>query len=204
MKHLLHHYSWLVYRFWPFLLCYALLWAGVDLAVWLSSKWLNSDDVAYSVHLWLPLGGAMVLSRALMADPVPGTVAFWRTRPPRWRSLWGSQFLFLLTVSSPPVLCWLANGWMMDNTPDQWLASLADVTLILCPLLAVATVCSFARNWYFFSIGVVAFAVCWLGGFWSLSSFGDRRWLVSNTGYAVLPRIAGLLIIVPAAACIPV
>lgn len=197
MKHVLHHYTWLLHRFWPGLLFYSVLWIGVVVLVWTSRRWFNTDDLAYTVHLLLPLLGASFFARAVMEDRATGTTVFWRTRPPRWGAVWTSQFLFLLTVAAPPLCGWLVNGLLLNNTSAQWRGTLWETGLLLCPLLALAGVASVARGWYSFCIAVVAFAVCWLAGFFTVEGlhpvFFDAR--------AAMERLLILMFILPALAC---
>jgi hypothetical protein len=176
MNHTLHHLRWLLRRFRWALIFYALAWAALTVCVWLGPMTANSWQLFLPVTGGLMLFGAFLLLDAVWQDHAPGTDTFWRTRPPRWHSVWASQFLCGLLVCLPPVVCWLVNGFMLHNTASQWRQTAPDLLYPAGFVLAVAGLGSFARRWMPFVLIMVLAVACWLGG------LGLFQWLLRKGG----------------------
>jgi hypothetical protein len=201
MKNALHHYLWLLRRFRWALLLYALLWVTVAFVHWNTGWGIQTDDYARMSHWMLLAAGGLLWLRALQQDPLPGTVAFWRTRPVRGPSLWASQAVFLFTgIAGPPLACWLLSGILLDNTAAQWRAGLWEATLIVCPLVAVAGVASFACRSLEVVVAAFAGIVAWLAGGWFKTIAGEKFSAAVMPGF--LENQVGSLFLYPAACCL--
>ncbi len=204
MRHALHHYAWLLRRFRGALFLYVALWSAVAFVQWGTAWGTKTDDYALMSHwLLLAVGGVVWLS-ALQQDPLPGTAAFWRTRPVRGPSLWASQAAFLLTgIAGPPLACWLLNGLLLDNTATQWSAGLWDTALIVCPLLAVAGVASFAGRSFGLAVATFLGGVAWMISIWFTLRAGAMSAHVGRPGVPdLLESAMWLWMLYPAACCV--
>src|SRR5687768_15218703 len=147
MSHTLHHLRWLVRRFRLPVILSALLWLSLTVIVW-TVPVTNWDGLFPLAHVALMIPGCLLVVPMVWQDGATGTDTFWRTRPPRWRSVWLSQVLFILfCAAGPAILCWMANGLLMQHTAAQWKYGALDLLLIICPLLGLAGAVSFSRGW---------------------------------------------------------
>jgi len=164
MNHTLHHLRWLLCRFRWALAGYAVLWAAFTVCVWLLPATPDSWKLFISGAGGLMLFGAFLLLDVVWQDQAPGTDTFWRTRPPRWYSVWVSQLLCGLLICLPPAVCWMVNGLMLLNTGAQWRQTVPDLLYPAVFVLAAAGLGSFARRWVAYALTLLLATGCWIGG----------------------------------------
>lgn len=61
-------------------------------------------DEAWLPEMFLFIGLASIIGRAVLAESIPGDRQFWITRPYRWKSLVGAKLLFILVFVNLPIL----------------------------------------------------------------------------------------------------
>ena len=165
MKYALHHFTWLLRRFRLALICYATAWVLLAAAAWLLPVYRYTEITHATLHIVWLAAGALLLLAVLWQDRAPGADTFWRTRPPRWRAVWASQFAFLvLCIAGPALGCWAVNGWMLRNTAHQWSAGASDALDVAGLFLVLAGIVSLARGWYSLLLTGAAALGCYLAG----------------------------------------
>jgi len=148
MRHVLHELLWLMRRRRTTLIIHALLWFALTVASWI---WLSPFGLVGGFQflhcMLLTMTGALALE-AGEAARASGTSTFWRTRPPRWGSMWFAQVLYLVvTLMGPALLCWTVNGFLLDQTAAQWRANALTPLMLLAGLLVLTALSSLSSGW---------------------------------------------------------
>ena len=155
MRHLLHQFLWQVRRQRSLLAVHAELWFILTWLVWaLSGTAWTEDLYLHEQAVLLGLTALLLGLTALLAlesagaDPARGTDNFWRTLPPRLRTVCLAQVVFVVVaLAGPALVCWLINGLVLDQTPAQWRAGMAEPVGIVSALLVLTGLRSLARGW---------------------------------------------------------
>ncbi len=147
------------------LLGYALAWAALGVAVWQLPARRGDNDL-YAILQGVLMGWSLPLAMgALRHAPAAGTDTFWRTRPPRWQSVWLAQALFLAVfLAGPPLILWVVNGILLDSALWQWGYGLGELLCFIGPLGILPGILSFARGWYSSVLAFMGLALCFVAG----------------------------------------
>lgn len=201
----MHHFLWLVVRFRLALVIYLAAWMLLMTSTWLDPAWMPFDRLAFPLHWGLVAVGSFVLRDAIWQDPGHGTDSFWRTRPPRWKSLLASQWMFLIfCIAGPAILVWWINGLLLDNSARNWTEGVWDMVGVVALLALAGAGASFSKSWrgmllvFFVGLGSHLCGVFWLWKWnsprWMNFGSGNSSFMFQLMIYWFLPAVLGAVV----------
>lgn len=140
----------------------------VEIAIFLALAALfaigSSSQIAQALVVILIIAAIHLISRAVHAEPIPGTGQFWTTRPYRWQSLLIAKLLLIaLCIVVPIGIARVAQLVLLGYPLGASLLPLAWAQLLFfAALLPVAALAALTSGMMEFTIGMLALAVAYL------------------------------------------
>jgi hypothetical protein len=124
----------------------------------------SSGQIAQALVVMLIIAAIHLTSRAIHAEPIPGTGQFWTTRPYRWQSLMIAKLLMIaVCVVAPIGIARVAKLILLGYPLGASLVPLAwSQLLFFAALLPVAALAALTSGTMEFTIGMLALAVAYL------------------------------------------
>jgi hypothetical protein len=140
----------------------------VEIAIFLALTALfavdSSRQIAQALVVILIIAAIHLTSRAVHAEPIPGTGQFWATRPYRWQSLLIAKLLMIVVCVVVPIgIARVAQIVLLGYPLSASLLPLAWAQLLFfAALLPVAALAALTSGMMEFTIGMLALTVAYL------------------------------------------